>query len=255
MPENKSKVKTQKTKVTTEKVAKKPTKASVEATVKIAASTKQTGLTVDVFDVKGKTSTIALPKEIFDTEVNEKLMVQAVHVYLNNQRAGTVKTQTRGEVTGSTRKIYRQKGTGRARHGGVRAPIFVKGGVAHGPKPKDYALSMPKKMKKIALFSALTTKRKEGGIKVINGLETIAPKTKEMVAIVKKMALDGKKNTVLLVTTGQKDKITNILKAARNIENVIMTPATGLNTYDVLRSNTVLFMKDAIDGMQKGETK
>src|SRR3990172_10626024 len=117
------------------------------------------GLTLPVYGVDGKEKTPAdLQKEIFSVEVNPRLLAQYVRVYLANQRQGNASTKTRGEVTGSTRKIYRQKGTGNARHGSIKAPIFVGGGITFGPKPRDYSLKMNKKQKTLALFSSLTVK-------------------------------------------------------------------------------------------------
>jgi large subunit ribosomal protein L4 len=162
----------------TTKKATTPVKA--ETTVTVKPVTKVTrGVKIDVLDLTGKVQTsIDLPAELFGAKVNKQIMAQAVRVYLANQRQGTQSTKTRGEVTGSTRKIYRQKGTGRARHGGITAPIFVGGGIALGPKPRDYGLSLPKKMRRVALASALTSQLNAGKVKVVDGFDTIEPKTK-----------------------------------------------------------------------------
>ncbi len=210
---------------------------------------KQLPLKVDILDIKGNVvDSLALPEEIFAAKVNKTLMAQAVRVYLANQRLGTLSTKSRGEVVGSTRKIYRQKGTGRARHGGIRAPIFVGGGVAHGPKPRDFGLSLPQKMKRAALFSALTLQRLEGNIKVIAGLENLEPKTKAFAQVLKNLSVVNKKKKILLVLP---EKLENIQKAARNIEGVKYILANQLNTYDVLNAGTLLFMKDAISKIQE----
>jgi large subunit ribosomal protein L4 len=203
-------------------------------------------LSAPVFDAKGaKAGTVALPKEVFGAKINMPLMAQAVRVYLANQRKGTLSTKTRGEVHGSTRKIYRQKGTGRARHGGVRAPIFVGGGVAFGPKPRDFSLSFPKKMKKAALLSALSLKAKDGEIKVLSGLMKIEPKTKNMDVIIKKVSGDKKnKQKVLLVTAGDLD---NVKRAGRNIRNLEVSDAKLLSTYQVLKNKELYFMKESLD--------
>ena len=133
--------------------------------VKKVAVKKTSGLTVPVYDIKGKEKgTLILPKEAFAVSVKPQLLAQAVRVYQFNRRQGTASTKTRGEVTGSTRKIYRQKGTGRARHGDIKAPIFVGGGIVGGPKPKDYSLGINKKQKTKAFFGALTLKLKEKNI-------------------------------------------------------------------------------------------
>ncbi|MBI4084527.1 MAG: 50S ribosomal protein L4 [Candidatus Levybacteria bacterium] len=211
-------------------------------------SKEKSGVKADVVDMKGKVvETITLPQEIFGAKINQKLMAQAVRVYLTNQRRGTVSTKTRGEVQGSTRKIYRQKGTGRARHGGITAPIFVGGGVAHGPKPQDHTLSLPKKMKKAALFSALSAKIRDKDIKFVSGLADIAPKTKEMASLIKNLALNGKSKKILLVTSEDKD---NIQRAARNLAGVSYTSAKRLNTYEVLHVKTMLVMKESVAVLQ-----
>lgn len=219
--------------------------------VKARTVAKADGVTVDVFDVKGKVvGKTSLPKEMFAAKVNSVLMAQAVRVYLANQRKGTASTKTRGEVTASTRKIYRQKGTGRARHGGISAPIFVGGGIAFGPKPRDYSLNLPKKMKRQALASALTSKAKDQAIKVVEGLEKLGPKTKGMYQTLKNVAGEKEKGTrkILLVIPG---KVENVQRSARNIEGVTIRPANLLNTYEVLNNATLLFMKDAIQKLEE----
>lgn len=217
--------------------------AKVEKTV--TAPKKQTGLTVDVVDATGKVvESISLPAELFGGKVNKTLLAQAVRVYLLNQRQGTVDSKTRGEVDGSTRKIYRQKGTGRARHGGIRAPIFVKGGVAHGPKQRDYDATMPKAMKRAALVAALTAKLQAGEITVVAGFEKIEAKTKKMADALAKVNANGK---TLLVMPAH---LENTFKAARNIDGVTVTAANMVNTYELLNNKTVVLMKDAVEAMK-----
>ena len=233
----------------------KPVKvASVKAEMRPARGT----LKADVYDIRGKIIEKAdLPKEIFAAKVNDQLMAQAVRVYLANQRRGTVSTKTRGEVKGSSAKIYRQKGTGRARHGSKRAPIFVKGGLVFGPKPRDYSLSFPKKMKRAALFSSLTAKNNNGEVKIIKGLEKIEPKTKVASLVFEKLGFDNKKSPstslrvkkILLVTPSFKE-IPNVYRAARNLEGVEVLSANMLNTYQVLESRTILLMRDAIESIE-----
>lgn len=207
----------------------------------------RTGLTIDVYDLKGKVvDQIALPKEIFGAKINNQLMAQAVRVYLANQRRGTVSTKTRGEVKGSTRKIYKQKGTGRARMGSIRSPIRVHGGLAHGPKPRDYSLKFPQKMKRASLISALSGKLKAGEIKIVKGLEKISPKTKVMASTIQNLGLNAKKNKILLVLS---QKLDNIKRAAGNIEGVNISLVKQLNTYEVLRNKTILFTRQTIEEM------
>jgi len=210
-------------------------------------------VTADVYNTSGRiVSRLSLPKAIFGAKVNESLMAQAVRVYLANQRMGTASTKTRGEVRGSTRKLWRQKGTGRARHGSKKAPIFVGGGIVFGPRPRDYSLKMPKKMKKAALFSALSFKQNNGEIRVVTGLEKIEPKTKIMAQVIKKLSFDSKKRNILLVTPDKKKNgFENAHRAARNIEGLKILSANLLNTYEVLDNNSILFMKDAVSAVEK----
>lgn len=217
---------------------------------------KRGGLTVDVFDIKGKVvETLSLPKEIFGSKVNDKLMSQAIRVYLTNQRRGTVSTKTRGQVRGSTRKIWRQKGTGRARHGAIRAPIFVHGGVAFGPKPRDFSLQFPKKMRRAALFSALSAKLSDKEIKIVKGLFKIEPKTKSMMMVLKSLSLNDKKKKILLVMPSldesSKQELQTLTRAVRNIEGVSFLPANNLNTYVVLNNKMLLLMKESVPFLEK----
>lgn len=213
------------------------------------AEKKESTLTVSVYDIDGKESgTLTLPEEMFSAKVNQTLMAQAVRVYLANQRQGNASTKTRGEVTGSTRKIYRQKGTGRARHGGVRAPIFVHGGIAHGPKPQDHSLDMPKKMKKAALFSALTAKLMNDEMKIVDGLETIEPKTKKMAQVLNNFGL-GNKKARLLVVMPETNEI--VVRTGRNLEGVTITAADRVNTYAILHAKKIIIMKGAVEKMKE----
>lgn len=199
------------------------------------------GLSAEVYDLKGAmVKSIELPKEIFGEKINEALMTQAVLVYLANQREGSAWTQGRGEVTGSTRKIYRQKGTGRARHGAITAPIFVGGGIAHGPKPHDFSKKMSKQMRKKALLSALSSKQKNGEIKVIAGLLKASGKTREIAKAVSKL----RKGNLLLVIS---DEMENAKRGAKNLENVSFLPVKSLNTYEVLKSKLIVFAEEALN--------
>lgn len=214
---------------------------------KESKKSRATGLTVDLFDVKGKvTGKLSLPKEIFGAKVNKKLMAQAVRVYLANQRQGTVSTKTRGEVRGSTRKLYRQKGTGRARAGSIRSPLRVGGGVVFGPKPRNFSLRLSKNMKRVALFSALASKLREKNIAVISGLEKIEPKTKEMVTVFKNMGFENGESTLLILPKN----VDNIVLASRNIEGADVRLANQLSTYDVLSHKSLLTTPDAIAVME-----
>jgi large subunit ribosomal protein L4 len=211
-------------------------------------------LKVDLYDLEGKKSgQVELPKEIFGAKINKTLMAQAVRVYLSNQRRSLAKAKTRGEVDLTKAKWFRQKGTGHARHGAKSAPIFVGGGKAHGPTgEQNYSLKMSKKMKKKALFSALSAKLKEGKILVVKDLSKIEPKTKEMLKIMKNLKLktknDKEKLKILLILP---ESIDNVLRASRNIPGVNLTPVSLLNTYEVLNGGNLVFMKETIDKLKQ----
>lgn len=210
-------------------------------------TTKKVSLTASVFDTKGKAAgTINLPAEIFGAKINNSLMSQAVRVYLSNQRVGTVKTKDRGEVNKTTKKIWQQKGTGRARHGSKRAPLYVGGGLAFGPKPRDFSLNISKKMKTLALFSALSSKLKDQEIRIVKGLETILPKTKIMAGVLKSLGIQDDKRVLLIMPKVGGD-LKNVYRASRNITGVEILSANTLNAYRVLDNKLVLLMRDAID--------
>lgn len=205
---------------------------------------KPTGLSAPVYNIEGKEKgTMTLPKEIFAVEVKPALLAQAVRVYHANQRQGNASTKTRGEVTASTRKIYRQKGTGRARHGSVKAPIFVGGGVAHGPNPRDYSLNINKNQKQKAFFGALSRKAKDHEVIGMDetGLDKIS-KTKVVHKFLESLKLDGKKATFVLPNFANK----GFQRAARNIKNLNLADAASLNTYQVLSGGRLIFLESAI---------
>nr|MBI5455902.1 50S ribosomal protein L4 [Candidatus Levybacteria bacterium] len=260
MPVKKLKTQNLKLKTTAQKskVAKAVVKKEVKELPKETPARKASlsvaggGLKLSVYDTKGKVAeSITLPKEIFGIEINTNLMSQAVRVYLANQRRGTVKTKTRGEVKISTRKIYRQKGTGRARHGAASAPIFVGGGVAFGPRQRDYSLKLSQKMRKVALFSALSSKLKAGDIKIVAGLEKLESKTKNFADTMINLSLNEKKPQILLITPKSGKDFQSIMKGARNLKGVKITSSNLLNTYDILAYRNILFMKDSIEGLKE----
>ncbi len=238
-------------KTTVKKTTTKAVKSAVKKVVaeKAPKMEKKMGtLTIDVLNAEGKAAgTIKLPEVVFGVKVNPALIAQAVRVYLINQRQGTVSTLTRGEVDGSTRKIYRQKGTGRARHGGVRAPIFVKGGVGHGPKPVEYKASMSQNMRKAALFAALSSKVKDAEVKVVTGVESMK-KTNAFAKAFTAWGVNAKNRNVLFVLPAHNEEL---FKATRNLTGVCITPANMLNTYEVLKHKTVVFVKDAVEAVEK----
>lgn len=229
-----------------------PAKRVKSLKAKTAVKAKKLGaLELLVFDAKGKVKeTIKLPKEMFGVKINKALLAQAVRVYRANQRKGTASTKDRGEVSGSTRKIWRQKGTGRARHGSRKAPIFVGGGVVFGPRPRDFSLKMSKNMKRLALFSALSSKLKMGEIKGVTNLTTLPPKTKLVAEVFKKLDIPEKNRKVLLVLPlGIVPE--NLYRAARNLEGVRILNANMLNAYEVLDNRLILLLKDAIPVLEE----
>ncbi len=212
---------------------------------KVVTRTKASRLLVPVYSLAGRTAgTMSLPKEIFGREVNKTLLAQAVRVYANNQKVHPGSTKTRGEVQGSTAKIFRQKGTGRARHGAIRAPIFVGGGIVFGPKPRKVKLDLPQKMKKAALFSALSAKLGERQVLGVSGLEKASGKTKEIAKFLGKV----ESKSALIVTSGKMDKV---FRGARNIPGVLVLPANQLNAYEVLKHQMLLITKDAVEALAK----
>lgn len=239
-----------KAKATTVKKAADAVAADVKKTIESAkvVREKASKLVGEIFDLEGKAiEKISLPEEVFGVKLNKSLIAQAVRVIRANQRQGNASTKTRGEVEGSTRKIYRQKGTGRARHGSVRAPIFVHGGIVGGPKPRDYSLQLPKKMKRAALISAISEKFKSGEIKFVSGFEKIEPKTKKFVGSLSKLGFEEKKRKLLVISANE---IENLKRAAGNVEGVTMTVVKRLNTYDVLNNRNLLIMKDAVEELK-----
>lgn len=208
--------------------------------------------TIDVFSTSGKKiKKINLPSEIFGAKIVETLMAQAVRVYLSNQRQAPAKTKRRGEISLSGAKIYRQKGTGHARHGDRKAPIFVKGAKAHGPTGKqNFKLKLAKRMKKKALFSALTSKFKAKEIWVVTGLEKIEPKTKVMVKIIKNLKLKNV-SSKLKITFVLPKVLVNVIRAGRNAKNVDLVQGKQLNTYRVLSGGQLIFMPETIEVLKQ----
>jgi len=219
----------------------------VEEVVKPAAA-KVAGLTAPLYSLDGKADgKISLPKEIFGAEINEKLIHQALRVYMNNQKGHFGNTKTRGQVEGSTRKIFKQKGTGRARHGSIRANIFVGGGIVFGPKSRNVVLELPHKMKQLALVSALSKKTRDGDIKGVSGIEAATGKTREFAGLFKSFAT----KSALFITS---DKENVAKRATKNLPKVKTLGASEINALEVLRYQSVILTKGAIDILQKRMT-
>ncbi len=202
-----------------------------------------------VFDLTGKeVKTIALPEEVFAAPVNQALLAQAVRVYLTNQRRAQAKAKTRAEVVGSRRKIWRQKGTGRARHGDRYAPIFVGGGAAHGPKGnQNYRLKLTKKMRRAALRSALASKFQSREIVFVEGLKQIKPKTKvaaeALAKILAQLSSEKKKKKCLVVIPEVWEKP---MRAFANLAQTEITLVQNLNPYWVLNFDYLLMAPEVM---------
>lgn len=198
---------------------------------------------VAVMNMQGEqVDEIELHADIFEATVNVPLMHQAMVRQLANQRAGTHKTKTRSENNRSKSKWYRQKGTGRARHGSRNAPIFVGGGIAHGPMPRSYDKKMPRKMRRAALRSALSVKAAEQEMIVVDNLTMPAPKTKEMVRVLKNLAASDKKVLILLPDANESVEL-----SGRNLPNVNILRAQYLNIRDLLVADLVIVPLSALE--------
>jgi large subunit ribosomal protein L4 len=200
-------------------------------------------VTIDVRDPQGAvTDTVDLPAEIFDVQVNVPLIHQVVVAQQAAARQGTASTKTRADVAGGGRKPYRQKGTGRARQGSIRAPQFVGGGVVHGPQPRSYAQRTPKKMKAAALRGALSDRARGGRVHVVDGLlDGDVPSTKRALAVLRTLT----ERPRVLVVLGRGDELT--AKSLRNERDVHLLFVDQLNTYDVLASDDVVFTRPAYE--------
>ena len=200
----------------------------------------------DVLDITGKkVSQIELSDAVFGVEVNETVVHQVLVNFLANQRQGTQSTKTRAEVRGGGRKPWRQKGTGNARQGSIRAPQWIKGGVVFAPKPRDFSQKINKKMRDVAFASAISQKIRQNEVLVIDKIEFAEPKTKEMVKVLK--AFDLNKRTIIV--TADNDEIVN--RVAGNIQKVSVTEARLLNVCDVVENTNIVFTLDAIKKIEE----
>ena len=196
---------------------------------------------VAVYDIANKqVGDIELNESIFGVEVNGALLHQAVVMQLAAQRLGTHATKTRGLVRGGRRKPWKQKGTGRARAGSSRSPLWVGGGTVFGPQPRSYAFSMPRQQRRLAIKCALSDKVKSGDFVVLESLDFDAPKTKNVVKMLSDFSVDSK---ALIITA---DEAANVERSSRNIPGVKAINTFGLNVYDILNHNKLFITKDAI---------
>lgn len=201
--------------------------------------------TVGLFNKEGnKIEDIQLNETIFAAEVNADAMHQVVVALLANKRQGTQSAKTRAEVRGGGIKPWRQKGTGRARQGSIRAPQWIKGGVVFAPKPRDYRMSIPKSMRRVAMLSALTSKVQNDEMVVLDSLILEAPKTKEVVKMLN--AFNAKKTLIITAEANE-----TVYKSARNIEGVAVLPVNNINVYDLLKYPKVIMTKDAVSKIEE----
>lgn len=201
---------------------------------------------IKVYDMNGAESgTIELNDNIFAIPVNPVVLHEAVKQYLANQRQGTQSTLTRTEVRGGGKKPWRQKGTGRARQGSIRAPQWIHGGIALGPKPRSYKIAMNKKAKRLAMKSALSARVADNKMIVVDSLTFDAPKTKKMAEVLKALNAAGQK--ALIVVDQSSEANNNVVNSARNIAGVKTLYVNTLNVYDIIKHDVLIMTKDAVN--------
>ena len=199
---------------------------------------------ISIYNLQKKTvGELELSDAVFGVDVNEALIYDVLKAQLASKRSGNAKTKVRPEVAGSTRKLYRQKGTGAARHGAIRASQYVGGGKAHGPQPRDYSYRPPRKMRAGALVSALSLKLKQGNLMVVDKFDLSEIKTKKVAEILKVLGV----GTSLVVDAKAND---NLRISVRNIQKSLFLPPEGVNLYDVLRHEHLILTKDAVAELQ-----
>jgi large subunit ribosomal protein L4 len=195
---------------------------------------------VNIVDLNNATvGSIELADAVFGAEVNEALLYEAVRQYTAARRSGTASTKTRHDVSGSGKKLWKQKGTGRARMGSIRSPLWRHGGTAHGPHPRSYEYKLPRKMVLGALRSALSAKLRDGELRVVRAFDLADHKTKNMLGVLRKLEV---KKTVLLVETAEN---MNLTRASRNLEGVKLVPTKDVTVYDLLKHQQVLLTEPA----------
>lgn len=189
---------------------------------------------------------VTLQDEIFGVEPNDHVIYLDVKQYLANQRHGNHKSKERGEITGSTKKIKRQKGTGTARAGSIKSPLFRGGGRAFGPRPRNYGFKLNKKLKQLARISALSYKAKGEAIKVVEDFNFDKPKTKEYVNVLRNLSIDDKKSLFIL-----NEKSDNLYLSSRNIKGSKVVALSELNTYDIMNHSNIVFVESSLNQLQK----
>jgi large subunit ribosomal protein L4 len=199
-------------------------------------------LTARYFSVSGEPGdALELPEDLFDGVVNEAVLHQVIKAYLANQRQGNASTKTRAEVSGGNSKVWKQKGTGRARQGSTRAPHWRHGGVAFGPRPRSYHQDLPKKVKALARRSAFNKHALNDAVSVIERFDVAAPKTKQIIELLAKIGVGEQK--VLILTNGQNE---NVFRSARNLQNVQVIPFREASAYEVLNARQLLIEAEAL---------
>ena len=196
-----------------------------------------------VYNISGKKTSkkVKLNKNVFGIDPNSHAVYLDVKQYLANQRQGTHKAKERGEITGSTRKIKKQKGTGTARAGSIKNPLFRSGGRVFGPQPRDYGFKLNKKLKRIARISALSQMAKDKNITVLEDFSFDSPKTKQYIELLSNFELNGKKTLLILDKPNQ-----NIYLSARNLERTHVTTSTNLNTYQIMNAGNILMIESSV---------
>jgi len=201
---------------------------------------------IDVYDINGKkVSDIELKEEVFGIKPNEAIVHSVLVNYMANQRQGTGNTKTRAEVSGGGKKPWRQKGTGRARQGSIRAPQWYKGGIALGPKPRDFSYTLNKKEKRLAIRSVLSSKVLENNLVVLDKLAFDEIKTKQMVKALENLKVEGK--TLIVLPESNK----NVQRSAKNIPDVKTSLVNTINVYDLLKYNKLILTLDSVKGLEE----
>ncbi|SHH45734.1 50S ribosomal protein L4 [Tepidibacter thalassicus] len=201
---------------------------------------------IDVLNINGeKVDEIVLSDNVFGVEINEHVLYEVVKNQLANKRQGTQSAKTRSEVRGGGRKPWRQKGTGRARHGSIRSPQWIGGGTVFAPKPRNYRYTLPKKVRRLAMKCALSSKVQNGELIVLDSLNMDAPKTKEFAKILANLKVNKK----ALVVLGDKNE--NVIKSARNIQGVQTALVNTINVYDILKYDAFIITKDAVQKVEE----
>jgi len=203
---------------------------------------------VKVLNINGQETgrTVTLSDSVFGIEPNKHAVYLAVKQYLANQRQGTHKSKERNEVTGSTRKIKKQKGTGTARAGSIKSPVFVGGGTIFGPRPRSYSFKLNKNIKRLARKSVLSAKANEGNVIVLENFDFDAPNTKNFINVLKSLEIENKKSLFVL---GELNK--NVYLSSRNLKKSKVVINTELNTYDVLNTNSLVLLESSLNGIQE----